>query len=376
MIDTLLEDPGARHSVRAFAEQEVAPLAARCDEESRIPPRLIRSLAEKGFLGAGLPSDWGGGMDALALGILHEEIGRASASVEGLLNVHNMASQALVRWGTRDQKRRWLPQLASGEKLAAFAITEPDVGSDAQAVRTTAAPVADGYLLKGRKRWISFGQIADVLVVLASCEGAPAAFLVERTSPGLSVEPIEGLLGCRGYMLAELSFRDCRVPASHLLGRPGLGFSHVASVGLDAGRYCLAWACVGLAQACLDACLDYARTRHQFGAPIGEFQLVQRMLADMIAGVRAARLVCQHAGALRERRDPAATLETCVAKYTASTTVTRIASDAVQIHGANGCGSEYPVQRYFRDSRIMELIEGSTQIQQTLIARSALRGPR
>lgn len=328
--------------------------------------------ARQGYLGAVLPPEVGGaGMDAVTFGLLNEEIARGCSSLRSLLTVHTMVARTLHRWGSKEQKRRWLSPLASGSAVAAFALTEPEVGSDAQSMTTSATPLADAYRLDGRKKWISFGQIADLFLVFARCESQPAAFLVERGQPGLHVEPISGMLGTRASMLAELSFEDCRVPKENLVGRVGFGLSHLASSALDYGRYSVAWGCVGITQACLEACLKYAGERRQFGVYLKEHQLVQRMLTGMVVNVKAARLLCYQAGLLRDKGDPQSVTETFVAKYFAAKTATRAAADAVQLHGANGCGGEYPVQRYLRDATIMEIIEGTTQVQETTIARIA-----
>jgi hypothetical protein len=229
-------------------------------------------------------------------------------------------------------------------------------------------------VLTGQKKWISFGQNADLFLTFAHCDGRITAFLVERETPGFSTEPISGLLGARASMLAELHLDQCRVPQENIVGQVGFGLTHVASYGLSHGRYSTAWGCVGLAQGCLEACLRYTKKREQFGVRLREHQLIQEMIADMFTNVTAARLLCYRVGRLREKRDRRAIMETSVAKYFASTVAAKIASNAVQIHGANGCGSEYPVQRYLRDAKIMEIVEGSTQVQQLIIATYAYRG--
>ncbi|HEV3484266.1 MAG TPA: acyl-CoA dehydrogenase, partial [Vicinamibacterales bacterium] len=206
-------------------------------------------------------------------------------------------------------------------------------------------------------------------VLLAATAAGPTTFILPRDTEGLTFVPIRGALGCRGYMLAELHLDRCRLSAAHLLGKPGFGLTHVAATGLDAGRYNLAWGCVGLARACLDVTFDYARKRRQSGSPLADLQLVQRMIARMMTEIHAARLMCWRAGELRGRRDPAAIKESTMAKYYASTMVNRVAFDALQIHGANGVGTEYPIERYWRDARIMEIIEGSTQVLEIAIAR-------
>lgn len=357
---------------RAFASEHVAPYAARIDREERIPQEVVEALREAKLFALGF-TEKSDVASSIRHGLLHEALGYASASVQGLVNVHNMAGSPIARWGTREQKELWVPKLRSGEVLAAIAITEPNVGSDASAIETTA--VADGgdFRIRGTKRWITCGQTADLFVVLARAEAGLSAFLVPRDTEGLRIEPMHGVLGCRGYMLAKLHFDDCPVPAGNLLGKPAFGLSHISATGLEAGRYNLAWGCVGLARACLDASLEYSSTRKQFGSTISEHQLVQRMIAGMITGVHAARLMCWHAGVRRGRRDPGAFRESTMAKYYASTMLQRVAHDAVQIHGANGCGPEYPIERYLRDARIMEIIEGSTEVLEIAIARYAYR---
>jgi glutaryl-CoA dehydrogenase (non-decarboxylating) len=362
----------ARAEYREFVEREIAPHAHRYDADESIPGELVRKLAAVGYLGSMIPQQFGGRhTDAITAGILHEEVGRGSASVQGLLNVHNMAAQSVLRWGSRAQRDAWIPRFASGDWLAGFAVTEPTVGSDAAKVETTARSVGDRYLVNGQKKWITCGQVADVFLVLTRCDDQPAALLVPRHSSGLSIRPISGMLGCRGYMLATLDFADCEVPKENLVGRLGFGMSHVVAHGLDVGRYCLAWGCVGSAQACLDASIRYTAGRHQFGASLKEHQLIQQMVTRMVTKIAAARQLCFHAGCLRDGRHPDAILETLVAKYFASKALNEIANDAVQIHGANGCSSDYPVERYLRDAKIMEIIEGTSQMHELMIAQYA-----
>lgn len=360
-----------------FAEAEVAPHAQAIDREARIPDAVIAALRKAGAFASGFPEALGGpgGSDAEAVGAaldhgeMHEALGAASASVQGLVNVHHMAGSAIVRWGSPEQKRRWGAELTAGRTLGALAITEPDVGSEIAAVATRADRVDGGWRISGRKRWITCGQSANLFVLLAASEQGPSAFLLPRPTPGLTIVPIENMLGCRGYMLAELHLEDCRLGDDFLLGRPGFGASLVAATALDAGRFNLAWGCVGLGQACLDASLAYTKRRRQFDAPLSDFQLVQRMITRMMTDVHAARLMCRDAAVSRGRRDPDAVKLAAMAKYFASTMANRVASDALQLHGANGCGPEFPLERWFRDARIMEIIEGTSQILEGLIAR-------
>jgi glutaryl-CoA dehydrogenase (non-decarboxylating) len=362
------EQENARAGFRDFVNVEIAPHADSFDKDERLPPQLIAKLASQGYLGLTLPREiGGGGHDMITFGLLNEEIGRGCSSVRSLLTVHAMVSHVIQRWGTGRQKDHYLPKLASGEMIAAFGLTEPNAGSDSQGLETTATLDGDFYLLNGVKKWITAGHIADLFLVFARCGEKVTAHLVERASPGLSLKPITGLLGVRASMLSELNMRDCRSAKENCITQRGFSFSHVASDALDLGRYSVAWGCVGIAQACLDASLRYAAKRKQFGAFLRDHQLIQRMLTDMITNIRAARLLCCKAGYLRDIKDPNAMMETSIAKYFAATTANKAATDAVQIHGANGCGGEYPVQRFMRDAKIMEIIEGSTQIQQITI---------
>jgi len=362
----------ARAAFAAYVAEHVTPHAGAWDRDAATPREAIDRLAATGWLGAVIPAAQGGaGMDWVTFGLLNEELGRGCSSIRSLLTVHSMASHAVLRFGSRAQKERWLPLLARGEAIGAFALSEPNVGSDASAVETVATKDGDGWVLDGRKKWTTYGQVADVFLLFAKAEGKPVAFLVERDSPGLTVEPLRGITGTRASMLAELRLDGCRVPAEARLGGVGFGLG-IAVATLEVGRYSVACGTAGIVRACLDASLAYAGERVQYGVPIGQHQLVQRMLAGMAAGARAAHWLCLRAGWLRDAGDPAATHETFVAKYFASTAATQAALDAVQIHGANGCSEDFPVERYLRDSRVMEIIEGSTQIQEVAIARGEL----
>jgi len=354
---------------RAFVEEEIIPHANRYDQEEYTPAELITRVAQQGYLGALVAQESGGaGMDMITFGLLNEEIGRGCSSIRSLLTVHSMVTFALLRWGSRQQKSYWIPKLAAGEIIGAFGLSEPNAGSDAKSVETTARLCGDSYILTGHKKWITYGQIADLFLIFAQYDGRVSAFLVERNTPGFSTKPISGMLGTRASMLAELYLNECCIPKENLVGGRGFGLATVATAALDIGRYSVAWGCVGIAQACLEASLQYTSTRKQFGSYLKDHQLIQQMITEMITSVKAARLLCYQAGYLKDIGDPATIMETWVAKYFASTIAAKAASDAVQIHGANGCSNDYPVQRYLRDARIMEIIEGSTQIQQMTIA--------
>ncbi|MEW5983054.1 MAG: acyl-CoA dehydrogenase family protein [Acidobacteriota bacterium] len=363
------------NEARAFAAAEILPRAAEFDAREALPRDLIHQLAARGYLAASFPEEYGGlGLDPVYYGLLTEEIGKGCSSTRALLTVHtSMVGETLLRWGTPAQKSAWLPVMARGEKLAAFALTEPDVGTDAKSVATSYQEAGDGFVLNGRKRWISFGDIADVLLVVASHEGQITAFLVERASAGVATRRMTGLLAGRAAHIAEVDLTDVFVPDTHVLGKVGNGFPYVVATTLDHGRYSIAWAGVALAQAAVDAMVTYARQRRQFGRKIHSFQLVQGMIADAVTKTHAARALCLRAGELRKAAHHDASIETSIAKYFASKVAMEVAIDAVQVHGGNGCSNQYPVERIFREAKILEIIEGTSQVQQEMIAGYGLR---
>jgi alkylation response protein AidB-like acyl-CoA dehydrogenase len=362
----------AKAAFRAFVDREIAPHANQFDQEERIPRELIANMAQEKYLGAVIPQENGGaGMDMITFGVLNEQVGRGCSSARSLLTVHSMVAAAILRWGRPHQKERWLPLLATGQVIGAFALTEPGVGSDAKSIETTAEQRGTAYILNGNKKWITYGQIADLFLIFAQCDGKPVAFLVESDRPGLETRPQRGLLGTRASMVAQVNLNACEVPQENRIGGLGFGFAAVALTALDLGRYSVAAGCVGIGQACLEACLQYTDGRKQFGVLLKEHQLIREMVANMVTQVKAARLLYYRAGYLKDSGDSTSTAETLVAKYFASTMAMGVASDAVQIHGANGCGSEYPVQRYLRDAKVMEIIEGSNQMQQLMISKNA-----
>lgn len=358
-----------RAEFRAFVQDVIVPQAERNDRDEYTSPELIKRIARTGYLGAIIPQAYGGlGLDMITFGLLNEELGRGCSSIRSLLTVHSMVAYTILKWGSKQQKERWLPRLASGETIGAFGLSEPNIGSDAKSVETSSVHTGDAYILHGRKKWITYGQIADLFLIFARQDTKVSAFLLERNTSGLSTQAIKGIYGTRASMLAELRLDSCAIPKEQLIGGRGFGLV-VATAALDIGRYSVAWGCVGIAQACLEAVLRYTSEREQFGVLLKEHQLVQQMVTDMLTNIRAARLLCAQAGYLKDSGEPGTIMETWIAKYFASTAAVKIANDAVQIHGANGCSADYPVQRYLRDAKIMEIIEGSNQIQQITIAQ-------
>lgn len=363
-----------QNEVRTFVDQEIIPFASEYDQRQSLPMEIIHKLAEKGYLGTLLPREFGGReMSMFEHAILNEEIGRGCSSVRSLLTVHGMLVIAIHKWGTEEQRDFWLKKLATGNAIGAFALTEPNVGSDAKSIETTAILSNDEYVINGRKKWITFGQIADVFLVIAKFDGKPTAFLVEKNRPGLAIKPMFGLMGCRASGTAELIFQECRIPKTNLVGSPGFGLSYVALNSLDYGRYSIACGAVGLGQACLDECLQYARKRKQFGEPLRQHQLIQKMITEMVVNIKAGRLLCYHAGILKDQGEPDSIMETWNAKYFTTRMLQKVTSDAIQIHGANGCCDQFKVERFYRDAKIMEIIEGTTQMHEILIATNAFR---
>lgn len=359
---------------RKFVDKEIAPIAEQNDREERLPEDLLKKIADQGYLGSMLPVEYGGkGWDMITIGLLNEEFGRGCSASRSLLTVHGMAALGIERWGTPEQRNYWLPKMAAGEIIGAFALTEPNVGSDAKNIEATAAIDGDYFVLNGQKKWITMGQIADIFLLFAKCEGKPTAFIVEKNSPGFSFKPIKGLTGVRASMLAELKLENCRIPKENLVGSIETGFSHVALSCLNYGRYTIAFGCVGLGQACLEKSVQYTRNRKQFGTLLKDNQLIQKMITEMVVNIKAARQLCYQAGYLKDTGDPDYIMETWVAKYFASKMINQVAGDAVQIHGANGFSREYDVERYFRDSKVNEVIEGTSQMHETLIATNTFR---
>lgn len=353
-----------------FVRTELQPYANDYDKQGAIPAELIRKLGAQGYLGATIPSEYGGrGIDQLSYGLLNEEIGRACSSTRSLVTVHSsLTAETILRWGTKAQKEQWLPLLAKGEKLAAFGLSEPGAGSDAGSIQTAYEEVNGGYRLNGSKKWITFAQIADLFVIVAQGTQGITAFLVERTTPGLSVQPIDGILGTKASLLGKIHLQDCTIPEENILGRKGWGLQQIVNTALDNGRYSVACGSLGIARACLEDSIQYVKTRSQFGSLLKDHQLIKQKITNMITEVKAATLLCRNAGYLRDRKDPNSIIQTTLAKYHASCAANRIASDAVQLHGAIGCHDSISIQRYFRDAKVMEIIEGSTEIQQILIA--------
>jgi alkylation response protein AidB-like acyl-CoA dehydrogenase len=368
----LTEVHKARHEeFKAFTDAQVAPVAAEWDRAARIPRAALTALSERGYLGTTIAPEYGGrGWDAVTFGLLNEALGRGSSAFTGVVTVQGMVAMALQKWGSDAQRHDWLPRLASGAAMGAIALTEPGGGSDLQGLATTFTRAGDqGLRISGTKRWISCAQFADVFLVFGKLDGLHAACLVARETPGLSIDPITDLMGFRAGGLAELRLRDCEVPVGNLVGKPGFALSHVAPVALQYGRLSTAWSAIGLARACFEESIVYAANRKVRAAAIAELGMIRSLIARMGTDLEAGALLCHAACRAQDERRPDAFERALMAKYFASRAAVRTASDAVQIHGAAGCHASSPISRYYRDAKIMEIIEGTTQVHEDLLGR-------
>jgi alkylation response protein AidB-like acyl-CoA dehydrogenase len=363
---------------RQFAREEVAPLAREADEKGEFPAHLVRRMGELGFLAGPVEPEYGGmGIDYVSFALVYEELGRIDSSIRGFLAVHaGLVSLCLRDWGTEEQKRRYLPRLATGELIGCYCLTEPNAGSDVASMESTAREEEDSYILNGEKIWITNGNIADVDLVFASRDRSArhkgiCAFIVETNTPGFRREKMSGKeLGHRASDHARIILEECRVPKSALLGEPGQGFK-IGMSALDHGRLGVAAGALGVAQACLDACVEFVRQRRQFGQRIGDFQMIQATIADMAADVEASRLLVYRAAWMKQQGLPT-TRETSIAKLFATEAAVRAASEAVLIHGGRGYSNDYPVERYYRDIKGLQIYEGTSHIQRIVIARDVI----
>ncbi len=364
-------------TIRKFANEEISPVAQENDKKAQFPRELFKKLANLGFMGTPIPEEYGGaGFDYISHAIVAEEIGRVDSSLRGTYSVQvSLVELPILKFGTEEQKKKYLPKLTSGEWVGCFGLTEPNAGSDPASMTSTAKEEDGHYILNGQKTWITNAGIADLAIVYAKTDihaGAKGitALLVEKGSQGFSTSDLHDKLGLRASNTGEIFLDNCRVPKENILGELNKGFK-VALATLDFGRYTVAAGCVGLAQGCIDVCKKHVKERVQFGKPIASFQLVQQMIADMVVENEAGRFLVYRAGHLKNKGLPN-TRETSIAKYYCSEMVNRTAYKAIQIHGGYGFSGEYDVERFYRDARINTLYEGTSQIQQLIIGASEL----
>ncbi len=373
-FDLTQEHRMIQESVRSFSKDKILPYARDWDRAGAFPRELLREMGQLGFLGVPIPEQYGGaGLDYIAEAIVFEEVGYADSSVRTTLSVQmSLVELTLLKYANEEQKKAYLPKLCSGEWLGCFGLTEPDAGSDASNVKTTATRQGSDWLLNGQKVWISNGTWADVAIIFAQTDPGSrhhgmTAFLVETQTSGFEARQMKGKLGLRASDTGELFLENVRVPDSARLGEIGDGFK-IAMAALDNGRYGVASGCVGIAQHALDCSLRYSQERMAFDQPIAGFQLVQQLLADMHVETQAARLLVYQAGHVKNTGERC-TIPVSICKYYASEVAKRCADMAIQIHGGYGYSDEYPPERLWRDARVASLYEGTSQIQQLIIGK-------
>jgi len=367
-----------RLAARDFAQNEIAPIAAEFDESGEFPKKTIKKMGEMGFMGIEVPEEYGGaGMDTLAYVLALEEISKADAAHGTIMSVNNsLFCYGILKFGSEPQKQKFLRNVASGKNIGAYSLTEPMSGSDAGTMRTRAVRHGDNYVLNGRKSWVTSAPVADYIVMFAITDSEKqhrgiTAFIIETDKPGFVRGKKEPKLGIRASATSEIVFEDYRVPVENRLGAEGEGFK-IAMTVLDAGRIGIAAQALGIAVASYEASLSYAREREAFGRKIGEFQGISFKLADMKTRIEASRLLVYNAAIAKQNAkdsDARFTLEASIAKLFASETAMFVAHAAVQIHGGIGYSREYPVERYFRDAKITEIYEGTSEIQRMVISR-------
>ncbi len=374
MIDFELTDEQRliRETARDFADGEIVPRARENDRNEHFDTELVQKIADMGFLGAIVPEEYGGrGVDYRTYALIVEEIGRGCSAMRTVVSVvTSLVCSSIVRWGTEEQKQEWLPQLCSGEAIGCFGLTEPDTGSDAANLKTRAKEVDGRWRISGGKMWISLGNYSKLALVFAQTDPEKkhkglACFLVPTDQPGFTTQEIHHKLGLKGSDTAELALDDVE---GDLMGEVGDGFK-IAMSALDSGRYSVAAGCVGICQGSLDASISYSKERTQFERPIGSFQLVQEMIADMVVQTEAARGLVWRAGWLKDQGKPSTT-ETSIAKLYATEAAVKCADLGIQVHGGSGYVDDYPVERYLRDARVTTLYEGTSQIQKLIIGRA------
>lgn len=364
-----------RTAVRDFADKEIVPVAKENNRKESFPLELVKKMGKMGFLGLILPAEYGGGSgDHISYCLLLEELSRGDVGMAATASAHmSLCGHSIAHWGTEEQKRKYLPRMATGEILGCLATTEPNVGSDISGIETLATRQDGGWLLNGNKMWITNGGVADIAIIIAQTQKGSGskgltAFLVERGTKGFTTKEIHNKLGLRSSSTAEFALEDCRVPDGNVLGPVGKGMS-VALSAFDSARLGVAARSIGAAQGCIEASVAYAQSRKQFGKLIGNTQLVQELIADMSVEIQAARLLSYRAAAMKDKGNPA-TIETSMAKYYASEAALRAANSAIQIHGSYGYSDEFPVERYWRDVRVSSILEGTSQIQKMIIGRA------
>jgi len=379
-MDSILSEKHrvVRRSVRRFCERELQPIAKEIDHEARFPWEVVEKMGRLGYFGIQVPKEFGGAdLDSLSYAIIIEEISRVCASLGLCLTVHNsVAVYPILAFGSEEQKKKWVPPLARGEKIGAFCLTEPNAGSDATAIESTAVKDGDSYVVNANKAFVTNGGVADICLMfvqtnLRADRKESSVVVAERGTPGFVVGDLEDLCGMRANPVSSIRLYDCRVPVKNLLGKEGQGL-RIGLTALDTGRMGIAAQAAGIGQAALEESLRYARQRRQFGVPLERHQAIQSMIAEMATLVDAAKLMTYRAAVLRDKGKPFSQ-QSAMAKLFASEASSKITDMAVQIHGGYGYSKSYPVERYYRDARVTRIYEGTSEIHRMVIARGLLK---
>jgi alkylation response protein AidB-like acyl-CoA dehydrogenase len=377
-VNELTEDQVIiRDTIRDFAEQKIRPVIMEYDETQKFPMDLLKELGDLGFMGILFPEEYGGaGLGYVDFEIIIEELARVDPSIALSVAAHNgLCTNHIYKFGNEEQKKKYVPDLASGKKIGAWALTEPSSGSDASGLLTVAEKDGDSYILNGSKNFITHGTYGDTAVVMAITDKDKgkkgiSAFIIEKDTPGFIVGKKENKLGMRSCETSQLAFENCKVPAENIIGEEGMGFIQSLQI-LEGGRISIASLSVGLAQGCLDESIKYANEREQFGKPLSDFQATQFKFADMQTNIEAARMLTLRAAYMKDKRVPNRK-EVAIAKLFASEIAEKAASEAVQIHGGYGFIKDYPVEKYYRDVKLLTIGEGTSEIQRIVIARELL----
>jgi butyryl-CoA dehydrogenase len=376
--DTEMKHAVIRRTVRKFAEEKLVPAAVEMDEKAEFPVHVASEMAALQYFGLEIPAAYGGaGLDSVSYAIVIEEISKASGAMGLCISVHNsVATFPVYEFGNESQRQAFLIAMAKGEKIGTFCLTEPNAGSDASSIETTAVRDGDGYILNGSKIFVTNGGVSGLNLIFAITNPSKSVreysvFVVESEREGLEKGAQEDLMGMRGNPVCPIVLNDCRVPKQNLLGGEGQGMK-IALSTLDGGRIGIGSQALGIAQACLEASIKYARERYQFGKPIADFGAIQGFLADMATRVEAARLLILRASSLRDRKMPHSR-ESAMAKLFASETAVEAARTGLQIHGGYGYSKAYPIERYYRDAKVCEIYEGTSEVQRIVIARSLIK---
>ncbi|MCK4614964.1 MAG: acyl-CoA dehydrogenase family protein [Thermoplasmata archaeon] len=372
------EQKALYNDIRAFVDEVIAPQATYLEQNEVLPKEILNELGKRGYMGVTIPEKYGGlGADNISYEIVCEEVSRGCGSTGITVAAHNtLGIQQIYLMGSEEQKERWIPPLATGKKLGSWGLTEPQAGSDAGGLQTTAVPDGDEWIINGSKIFITSGHEAEIFTIMAMTDKAKrhrgiSAFVVERGTPGFRLGAKEDKLGLRATVTSELVFEDCRVPKENMLGERGMGFIGAMNI-LDSGRIGIGAMALGIAQAAFDAALEYAKTRQAFGRPIGKKQAIAFMLSNMAMEIDAARLLLLKAAWLKDNKKPF-TKEAAMGKLFASEVGTKICSKAIQIHGGHGFTTRYPVERFYRDAKITEIYEGTTEVQKMVISGNLLK---